>query len=107
MPPIRYKEYGHNGLAGCVQQRRAQTTGGRVGVYHAELAGMDPDAGPWATVCEEHGGIVNHPTLALARYHAADPAGWCEACQAEASGDPLPEWARSVEEPVSRITSTG
>ena len=45
------KEYHHNGLAGCVQQRKARATGTLVGVYHGEQSGMecDPDY-PWITV---------------------------------------------------------
>ena len=75
------KEYHHNGLAGCVQQRKARATGTLVGVYHGEQSGMecDPDY-PWITVCEEHSTICTHSTLALAKYHAADPSEWCRAC---------------------------
>jgi hypothetical protein len=53
-----------------------------VGVYAADEAGMecDPEL-PWATVCEEHSAIVCHPTLRLARDHAALPSGWCEDCR--------------------------
>lgn len=51
-----------------------------VGLYAADQADMDDSAGPWATVCEEHGHIVNHDTLALARTHLGDPTGWCEPC---------------------------
>ena len=74
------KSYDFNGLAGCVVQRRNRRTGFLVGLYHAEQAELDASAGPWATICEEHGHIVNHETLALARSHLADPGGWCEHC---------------------------
>lgn len=74
------KEYDFNGLAGCVVQRKSRTTGHLVGLYHAEQAGLDSSAGPWATLCEEHGHIINHDTLALARSHLGDPTGWCEPC---------------------------
>jgi hypothetical protein len=73
-------EYAFNGLAGCVEQRKSRQTGLMVGLYHADQAGMDPDAGKWVTVCEAHSQLVNHPTLALARFHLADPVGWCEVC---------------------------
>lgn len=72
--------YSFNGLAGCVIQRKSLETGLMVGLYNAEQAGLDPDAGAWATVCEAHGQLVNHRTLALARYHLANPMGWCEVC---------------------------
>ena len=73
------RPYAHNGLLGCVQARRARQTGRVVAVYNTRLAGLD-EGESWATVCEEHGTIINHRTLALARYHAADPLGWCERC---------------------------
>ncbi len=80
MRPV--KQYDHNGLAGCVEQRRNRITGFMVGVYHCVQAGMEDDPTiPWATVCEEHNMLVCHPTLALARSHAADPQGWCEDCR--------------------------
>jgi hypothetical protein len=79
------REYSFNDLAGCVVQRKSRATGHLVGLYHAEQALLDADAGPWATVCEVHGHIVNHPTLALARSHLGDPTGWCESCMAETS----------------------
>lgn len=76
------KQYGFNGLAGCVQQRRARQTGTLVGVYHAIQAGIDSDpAVPWFTVCEIHNNCVGHPSLRLAKDHAADPEGWCEDCR--------------------------
>lgn len=76
------RTYSHNGLAGCVQQRVAKSTGRLVGVYNGEQAGLDTDEGaaPWSTVCEEHGTVVSHSSLALARAHAAAPEGWCEDC---------------------------
>lgn len=78
------REYAFDGLAGCVERRRNRTTGLLVGLYHNGQAGFDDDDGraPWSTVCEEHGHIVSHDTLALARTHLADPAGWCEQCGA-------------------------
>ncbi len=76
------KKYSFNGLAGCVVQRVAQQTGTRVGVYHAEQAGMDTDPKlPWASVCEVHHALVLHPGVALAILHASDPQGWCEECR--------------------------
>ncbi len=76
------RRYECNGLAGCVEQRRSRKTGFLVGLYAAEQADLDASAGPWATICEEHGHIVNHDTLALARAHLGDPTGWCEPCMA-------------------------
>lgn len=69
-------------LAGCVQMRRARSTGRMVGVYHGPTAGMDDDEGraPWSTVCEDHGYVCAHGTRRLAEAHAAHPEGWCEVC---------------------------
>ena len=75
------KYYCFNGLAGCVQQRKAQETGTLVGVYNAEQSGMEEDSTcKWLTVCEEHHNNVGHLTLKLALHHAVNPKGWCGAC---------------------------
>lgn len=65
------------------QRRRARSTGTMVAVWRAEDLGMDPEDGPWVTLCEDHGGVVHHPTRALATSWAADPEGWCPGCQGE------------------------
>jgi len=76
------KKYSFNGLAGCVVQRVAQQTYTRVGVYHAEQAGIniDPEV-PWASVCEVHHTLVLHSKLALAIEAGANPQSWCEECR--------------------------
>jgi len=78
------REYGFNGLAGCVVQQRSRATKLLVGLYRADQAQMDATAGAWATVCEEHGSILNHSTIALARAHLVDPRGWCSTCAPQA-----------------------
>jgi hypothetical protein len=70
--------------AGLREWRRSRLTGRIVGIYDGLAADMDTEAGRWQTVCEDHNTICSHATLALARAHAADPAGWCEVCAAEA-----------------------
>lgn len=57
------------------------SSGDHVGVYDGEAAGMDTEAGRWQTVCEAHGTIISHRTLALALYQAEAPDEWCEACR--------------------------
>lgn len=76
------KQYAAHGLTGCVQQRRARSTGLLVGVYQSAQSGIesDPDL-PWVTVCEEHGSCVCHKTLADAKGWASVPEQWCEACR--------------------------
>lgn len=79
--PRTIKQYNLHGLAGLVAQRRCRKTGRLVGLYNAEQAGLDPEGGPWVTVCEEHGILCNHRSLALAYHHMTDPEGWCELCR--------------------------
>lgn len=74
------KQYNFNNYAGCVSIKVNRHTKFKVGLYHAEQAQMDTDAGKWVTVCEEHSTCVNHSTYFMALYHQADPAGWCEQC---------------------------
>jgi hypothetical protein len=76
------KQYGFNGIEGCVVQRKARETGTLVGVYHGFQSGMESDPEtPWVTVCEVHGSIVGHSSLRLAMGWAADPEQWCEECR--------------------------
>ncbi|MEX3917940.1 hypothetical protein AB4Y43_17110 [Paraburkholderia sp. BR10872] len=75
------RQYDFDGLAGCVVRRRSRVTGTLAGLYQAEQAGMDADAGRWVTVCEDHSTCVNHATLAHGRAHMGDPSMWCEVCR--------------------------
>ena len=75
------RHYDFKGLAGCVTQRRSRITGTLAGLYQTEQAGLDPEAGRWTTVCEDHATCVNHATLAAARAHLPDPTTWCELCR--------------------------
>jgi len=97
--PHGRKQYGFNGLAGCVEQRKARENGRLVGIYHNEQAGFD-DEMPWSTVCEEHGQIIAHKTLKLARWHASNPTGWCEHCTPAIPDD----GARVLRDPETRRT---
>jgi len=60
--------------------RRAQSTRAHIGVYRCEQAGLVGDE--WATVCEDHGRMMTHTTLADAHYHAPMPEQWCADCRA-------------------------
>jgi len=69
---------------GLRQRRRCRATGTTVALYDAAAPGADftpADGGRWVTVCEDHSFLVQHPTLALARDHAAAPDGWCDECR--------------------------
>lgn len=69
--------------AGCLILRRSRSSGTVVGLYRADEAGLDADAGPFATVCEDHGGIVNHRTRSIAESHLSHPIEWCPRCQGD------------------------
>lgn len=66
--------------AGWRQTCAARTTGRPVSIYDGKVAGMDTEGGRWQTVCEDHGYIVSHETIALARHHAPVPNEWCGHC---------------------------
>lgn len=67
---------------GYRQAHFARSTGTLVIVLQAAVAGIEDDpATPWATVCDDHGSVICHYTLADARGHAAAPEGWCEECR--------------------------
>lgn len=60
----------------------ARSTGTLVVVVQSAEAGIEDDPElPWATLCDDHSSVVCHTTLALAKAHAADPAGWCDDCR--------------------------
>lgn len=68
-------------LAGFRQARFARSTGTLVLVLNAEEAGLDTEGGQaYYTLCDDHGFLVSHPTLGLARQHTSSPEAWCEAC---------------------------
>ena len=62
-------------------RRKNRKTGTIIVMSRAEEHGMLPDDGPWVTVCEDHNGIVHHPTRRLATDWMTDPVGWCPGCQ--------------------------
>jgi hypothetical protein len=65
------------------QTTKARSSGAVVELYDTDdpLSVFDPEGGRWVTICE-HGSLVNHPTLALARSFASAPEMWCEECTA-------------------------
>jgi hypothetical protein len=60
----------------------ARSSGAMILVLDGDPAGMDIEAGRWQTVCDDHGFICSHDTLALARSWASCPEMFCEDCQA-------------------------
>lgn len=77
--------------AGCRILRRTRA-GLLVGLYNSAEAHLESAPGcEWSIVCEEHGGIVGHATLAVARSWLPHPAEWCPTCQeARDAGRPAP-----------------
>lgn len=69
--------------AGQKSCRRNRRTGTLISVYDGIAADMDTTGGRWQTLCEDHDTICSHVTRKLAEWHAAEPAGWCEGCQAQ------------------------
>lgn len=59
--------------------RRSRATGTQVSLYREGDAG-EPTT-KWATVCEDHGGIVYHETKAAALSVLSYPEDWCPDCQ--------------------------
>lgn len=70
---------------GLAETRIARSTKTRVTLYEAEKADLDPEGGPWALVCEEHGSIVNHQTQKAARAWMSAPEEWCPSCRGDDS----------------------
>jgi len=68
---------------------RARQTGTHVTTAHADDLGLDRGVSEydgmettrWYNACEEHGSIVGHATLSLAKTFASVPAEWCEECR--------------------------
>jgi hypothetical protein len=74
-------------LEGLVESRVNRITKTRIALYDAKTAGIDSDPElPWVTVCEDHGDLVGHPSLTLARSHMACPE-WCSKCSAVIHGE--------------------
>jgi hypothetical protein len=73
--------------AGLRSYAQARSTGTHVGIYDGIEADLDTDGGRWQTICEEHGGIISHLTIRLAREWAPHPEDWCEYCMGAVSLD--------------------
>lgn len=78
----KIREYSFNGLSGCVAQHKSRESGKMVGLYHAEQAEVAADEA-WITVCEAHGCMVSHATLALAFRDLPTPSSWCGVCRGD------------------------
>lgn len=64
----------------------ARETGLPVTTGHGGDLALSTDGdGPWFNICDEHGGLVSHTSLANARAWAASPRQWCPECQKEFS----------------------
>jgi len=70
-------------IAGCVEARTARSTG--LPVLLIDLRGEGAWAGTeeegrWLTLCDTHGGLLQHSTRQDARGWMAAPEDWCPEC---------------------------
>lgn len=74
------------GNAGLVLARRNRRTGLVVSLYDSVAQGIadGTDEDKWATVCEDHGGLLVHRTRALAESAMWCAFEWCPTCNGEA-----------------------
>lgn len=87
-------------LPGVRSASYARSTGTLVLVVDGEAGGVDTYEGaqPWSTICDDHGGICSHETLAAAQSWASAPQEWCPSCQNIRDGRPedqdrdIPAW---------------
>lgn len=79
------EQYALTEYAGCRDATVCPETQTLVLVMDGDAAGLDTDDGRqrWSTVCDDHGHVVCHETLALAREWAKHPLDWCETCMAD------------------------
>lgn len=70
------------GYAGYVDHTaKNRESGTTIVIVKADAAGLDPDGGPYVTICEKHDTCVNHETLHIAKHFMRHPTVWCEPCQ--------------------------
>ena len=63
---------------------RARSTGVDVTTAHGLELGLDVETeGSWYNVCDTHGFICSHTSLALARAFASAPEEWCAVCRGD------------------------
>ncbi len=61
-----------------VKRCRARVTGTIVSLIDC---GKEYPDGRWMTVCETHGGCINHDSRKLAMQWLSHPDEWCPVCQ--------------------------
>lgn len=67
-------------FAGYRSAHFTRSTGTMVVVLDGIEADLDTDGGRWQTVCDDHGAVCSHLTLAVAMSFAPAPEEWCEWC---------------------------
>lgn len=67
--------------AGYRARKKNSYTGNYNVLYDGDTQQLDTSDGKWVTVCEEHGTVLNHTTLAKAKKFLEE-AEWCEKCMA-------------------------
>jgi len=66
---------GTNDPAELKLERKARSTGTVVQLW------KNFDGAKWVTMCEDHGGLVEHDTRKLAEGWLSQPQDWCPTCQ--------------------------
>jgi hypothetical protein len=64
---------------GIVQRTKSRDSKTHILVVVNEQYGTD-DSERASTICEEHGWIVSHRSIGIAKSHAPKPTEWCEPC---------------------------
>lgn len=71
----------HRDWAGYVCELRNKYSGGHTVVVRAEEAGLDPNGGKYAVICDKHNTLINTTILQKARSIMRDPTIFCEDCR--------------------------
>lgn len=77
---ILTSDYAQDALARGVGSHLSTPPVYYVVVVDGDAAGLDTAGGRWQDVCDYHGGVCSHETLALALRFASTPEDWCELC---------------------------
>lgn len=67
-------------LAGYRAASFARSSDALILVLDGEGAGLDVEGGRWQTLCDDHGFVCSHDTLALAKSWASCPEMFCDRC---------------------------
>lgn len=93
--------------AGYRSAHIARSTGTLVVVVRNDEAMLDEAGGAYSTICDDHGEVIAHETLRLARYHASAPEQWCEVCMGNRPPESFCPECRSYAEVTGHSATRG